>query len=101
MAASRPRASLDLAGGGTHGRLEERSDAGLYLYFATPRRPAEPLVHDDGVRPVYDEATDPDPAGAFSRWMANRDRVVAANAAALRGTQRPVARPGPEPELAR
>ena len=74
----------------------------LYLYFADTSAPGRgPSSTGDAVRPVYDEPLIPIQPGAFSRWMANRDQVVAANAAALRGTQRSVARPGPEPERAR
>ena len=69
----------------------------LYLYFADTAAPDRgPSSTGDAVKPVYDEPLIPIQPGAFSRWKANRDRVVAANAAALRGTQRPVARPRPE-----
>lgn len=72
----------------------------LYLYFvdtATPGRGPSP--RPEGVRPVYDEPMIPIQPGAFSRWKANRDRVIAENAAALRGTSLGVrtersARPG-------
>ena len=60
----------------------------LYLYFvdtATPGRGPSPAP--DGVRPEYDDRPlIPIQPGAYSRWKANRDRVVAENAAALRGT---------------
>jgi hypothetical protein len=57
----------------------------LYLYFADTATPGRgPLTAPDGVRPVYDEGPlIPIQPGAFSRWKANRDRVVAENAAAL------------------
>ena len=63
----------------------------LYLYFtgtATSGRgpsPASGVVRSGGVPPVLDEGPlVPIQPGAFSRWMANRDRVIAENAAGLR-----------------
>ena len=72
----------------------------LYLYFvdtATPGRGRS--WTPESVRPAYDEPMIPIQPGAFSRWKANRDRVIAENAAALRGTSLGVrtersARPG-------
>jgi hypothetical protein len=58
----------------------------LYLYFvdtATPGR-GPSSVPGDG-RPVYDGPLIPIQPGAYSRWKANRDRVVAGNAAAIGG----------------
>lgn len=64
----------------------------LYLYFvgtATQGRGPSAPAGDrwpDGVPPTIDEGPlVPIQPGAFSRWMANRDRVVAENAASLRG----------------
>jgi hypothetical protein len=63
----------------------------LYLYFtgtATQGRGSSAPTGDGrpaGVRPTLDEGPlVPIQPGAFSRWMANRDRVVSENAAALR-----------------
>ena len=58
----------------------------LYLYFADTANPGRgPSTPRDDVRPVYDDGPlIPIQPGAFSRWKANRDRVVAENAAALR-----------------
>jgi hypothetical protein len=57
----------------------------LYLYFAETARPSGD-ASPTGIGPAVDEgplvAIQP---GAFSRWKANRDRVVPENAAALRG----------------
>ena len=72
----------------------------LYLYFVDTATPGRgPSSTPEGVRPVYDEPMIPIQPGAFSRWKANRDRVIAENAAALRGTSLGVrtersARPG-------
>jgi hypothetical protein len=75
----------------------------LYLYFADTATPGRgPSSTPDDVRPVYDEPMIPMipiQPGAYSRWKANRDRVIAENAAALRGTSLGVrtersARPG-------
>jgi hypothetical protein len=58
----------------------------LYLYFADTATPGRgPSSAPDGVRPVYDAPLIPIQPGAFSRWKTNRDRVVAENAAAVRG----------------
>ena len=60
----------------------------LYLYFVDTATPGRgPSAGPDAVRPVFDEGPPliPIQPGAFSRWKANRDRVVAENAAALRG----------------
>jgi len=59
----------------------------LYLYFADTANPGSPpSTARDGARPEYDDGPlIPIQPGAFSRWKANRDRVVAENAAALRG----------------
>jgi hypothetical protein len=59
----------------------------LYLYFADTATPGRgPSTPRDDTRPVYDDGPlIPIQPGAFSRWKANRDRVVAENAAALRG----------------
>ena len=73
----------------------------LYLYFADTANPGRgPSKARDDTRPVYDEGPlIPIQPGAFSRWMANRDRVVAENAAALRGpgTIAPLRRIGDRP----
>ena len=72
----------------------------MYLYFVDTATPGRgPSSTPESVRPVYDEPMIPIQPGAFSRWKANRDRVVAENAAALRGTSLGVrtersARPG-------
>ena len=72
----------------------------LYLYFVDTATPGRgPSSTPDGARPVYEEPMIPIQPGAFSRWKANRDRVIAENAAALRGTSLGVrtersARPG-------
>lgn len=72
----------------------------LYLYFVDTATPGRgPSSTPGAVRPVYDEPMIPIQPGAFSRWKANRDRVIAENAAALRGTSLGVrtersARPG-------
>ncbi len=60
----------------------------LYLYFVDTATPGRgPSSAPDTVRPTYDDGPlIPIQPGAFSRWKANRDRVVAENAAALRGT---------------
>jgi hypothetical protein len=58
----------------------------LYLYFAEtadPSRDRSPA--GGGSRPGVEGPPVPIQPGAFSRWMANRNRVVAENAAALRG----------------
>ena len=74
----------------------------LYLYFAGPADPSSGSrpARRDG-RPA-DEPLVPIQPGAYSRWMANRARVVADNAAAYR---RAVAaspeRRRPRPEAAR
>ena len=58
----------------------------LYLYFADTAEPGRgPSTTRDDARPAYDGPFIPIQPGAFSRWKANRDRVVAENAAALRG----------------
>jgi hypothetical protein len=68
----------------------------LYLYFVDTATPGRgPSSAPDGVRPVYDDGPlIPIQPGAFSRWKANRDRVVAENAAAIRptGTDLPMRR---------
>ena len=72
----------------------------LYLYFVdTATAGRGPSSTPDAVRPVYDEPMIPIQPGAFSRWKANRDRVIAENAAALRGTVTNVPlRPSQDPE---
>jgi hypothetical protein len=59
----------------------------LYLYFADTANPGRgPSTARDGASSEYDDGPlIPIQPGAFSRWKANRDRVVAENAAALRG----------------
>ena len=58
----------------------------LYLYFAEPAEPDRDRSSDGGgSRPVSEGPHVPIQPGAYSRWKANRDRVVAENAAALRG----------------
>ena len=57
----------------------------LYLYFVDTATPGRgPSSAPDDVRPGYDDgpliSIQP---GAFARWKANRDRVVAENAAGL------------------
>ena len=57
----------------------------LYLYFADTAEPGRgPSTARDGAQPAHGGPFIPIQPGAFSRWMANRDRVVAENAAALR-----------------
>ncbi len=59
--------------------------AGLYLYFAeTAESDGERSSGGGGSRPVDEGPLVPIQPGAFSRWKANRDRVVAENAAAFR-----------------
>jgi hypothetical protein len=58
----------------------------LYLYFAEPAEPDRDRSSDgSGSRPINEGPHVPIQPGAYSRWRANRDRVVAENAAALRG----------------
>jgi hypothetical protein len=58
----------------------------LYLYFAEPAEPdRDESTHGGGSRPVNEGPRIPIQPGAYSRWKANRDRVVSENAAALRG----------------
>lgn len=72
----------------------------LYLYFAETDQPSRESSSGGGGRPPHDGPLVPIQPGAFSRWMANRQRVVAENAAAYR---RAIAdsperrRPRPEP----
>jgi hypothetical protein len=63
----------------------------LYLYFTgstAPGRgpsPASGVMRSAAVPPAFDEGPlVPIQPGAFSRWKANRDRVIAENAAGLR-----------------
>jgi hypothetical protein len=57
----------------------------LYLYFAEPAQPdGERPSGGGGSRPTDDGPHIPIQPGAYSRWKANRDRVVADNSAALR-----------------
>jgi hypothetical protein len=59
----------------------------LYLYFAETATPGRgPMSVPAGSRPVVEEPMIPIQPGAFSRWKANRDRVIAENAAAFRGS---------------
>jgi hypothetical protein len=60
----------------------------LYLYFAdTATTGRGRSTSPDGVRPTYDDGPlVPIQPGAFSRWMANRNRVVAENAVPIGGT---------------
>lgn len=77
----------------------------LYLYFAEPADPpSDRSSPGPGSRPVEARPADDGPLvpiqpGAYSRWMANRNRVVAENAAALRGAVNNLAvrRSRPEP----
>jgi hypothetical protein len=58
----------------------------LYLYFAEPVEPDHDRPSEGGgSRPIEEAPLVPIQPGAYSRWKANRDRVVAENAAALRG----------------
>ena len=57
----------------------------LYLYFAEPAEPdGDRPSPGGGSRPANDGRGIPIQPGAYSRWKANRDRVVAENSAALR-----------------
>ena len=56
----------------------------LYLYFAETDPPSRESSTGGGGRPPHDGPLVPIQPGAFSRWMANRQRVVAENAAAYR-----------------
>ena len=73
----------------------------LYLYFSEPAEPdRDRSSHGGGSRPVDERPLVPIQPGAFSRWKANRDRVVAENAAAFRsaiGETAPRRPPRPEP----
>jgi cytochrome c1 len=56
----------------------------LYLYFAeTAHTSTDPSSPNAESRLADDGPLVPIQPGAFARWMANRDRVVAENAAAL------------------
>jgi hypothetical protein len=58
----------------------------LYLYFAGPVEPDHHRPSEGGgSRRIEGGPLVPIQPGAYSRWKANRDRVVAENAAALRG----------------
>ena len=58
----------------------------LYLYFAEPAEPDRDLPSEGGgSRRIEEGPHIPIQPGAYSRWKANRDRVVSENAAALRG----------------
>ena len=73
----------------------------LYLYFAEPIEPDHDRPSEGGgSRPVTERRYVPIQPGAYSRWKANRDRVVSENAAAFRSvvgetTLRPVPKPEP------
>jgi CxxC motif-containing protein (DUF1111 family) len=73
----------------------------LYLYFAEPAEPDRDRSSDGGgSRPVNEGPHVPIQPGAYSRWKANRDRVVSENAAAFRsavGETAPRRPPRPEP----
>jgi hypothetical protein len=86
MAARAAPPSVVDTGGRTAGRLEEDPMRGMYLYFAETDDPSRDRSRaSGGSRPGGDGPLVPIQPGAFSRWMANRNRVVAENAAALRG----------------
>jgi hypothetical protein len=58
----------------------------LYLYFAEPAEPdRDRSSGGGGSRPADDGPHVPIQPGAYSRWKANRDRVVSENRAAYRG----------------
>jgi hypothetical protein len=57
----------------------------LYLYFAEAADPSDERSSVAGGSRPIDRPPVPIQPGAFARWKANRDRVVAENAAALRG----------------
>ena len=57
----------------------------LYLYFAEPAEPERDRSTDGGGSRTPSEGPHiPIQPGAYSRWKANRDRVVAENAGAFR-----------------
>jgi hypothetical protein len=74
----------------------------LYLYFAEPAEPDRDRSSDGGgSRPVDEGPHIPIQPGAYSRWKANRDRVVAENSAAFRSAiGEPALRRSPKPEPA-
>jgi hypothetical protein len=84
MAARRARPSLSIPA--IRRRQEETSMRALYLYFAEPAEPDRDSSTVGGAwRPVHEGPLVPIQPGAYSRWKANRDRVVSENAAALHG----------------
>jgi hypothetical protein len=99
MAVKRARPSLWIPADRRH--EEETRMRALYLYFAEPDEPDHDRSTDGGgSRPVSEGPHIPIQPGAYSRWKANRDRVVAENSAAFRSAigesalRRP---PNPEP----
>ncbi len=66
----------------------------LYLYFADTATPGRgPTTASDDARPMYEVPLTPIKPGAFSRWMASRERAAteADEAAATdRGSVNPV-----------
>jgi hypothetical protein len=74
----------------------------LYLYFAEPAEPDRDRPSDGGgSRRIEEGPLVPIQPGAYSRWRANRDRVVAENSAALRAAiGETTRRPSPKPEAA-
>ena len=58
----------------------------LYLYFADTATPGRgPTTAPEDARPMYEVPLTPIKPGAFSRWMASRERAVAEEAEAARG----------------
>ncbi len=50
----------------------------LYLYFADTAAPGRgPTTASDDARPMYEVPLTPIKPGAFSRWMASRERAAA------------------------
>jgi len=50
----------------------------LYLYFADTATPGRgPTTAADDARPMYEVPLTPIKPGAFSRWMASRERAAA------------------------
>jgi hypothetical protein len=83
MAAPRARPSLSIPANRRH--QEENPMRALYLYFAEPVEPdSDRSTIGGGSRPVNEGPRIPIQPGAYSRWKANRDRVVSENSAALR-----------------
>lgn len=64
----------------------------LYLYFADTATPGDgPTTAPDDARPMYEVPLTPIKPGAYSRWMASRERAAAtADEGEAAVTDRPV-----------